>query len=67
MATNEGVYKMVDGDGKKYDIDVYSTPNRALSGTSKIYEFWWGNEVVNRLPDGTFRIRDSGVIMTRVL
>lgn len=67
MATREGVWNMVDESGKEYDIRVYSTPLRGLSGTSKIYDFWWGDEVVNHLPDGTFRIRDSGVILTRVL
>ncbi len=67
MATSEGVWKMVDGDGKKYDIDVYSLPNRALSGTSKVYEYWYDGQIVLKQPDGTFKIRDSGVILTRVL
>ena len=43
---------MVDESGKEYDIRVYSTPLRGLSGTSKIYDFWWGDEVVNCLELG---------------
>jgi len=66
MATNEGTYKMVDNDGKEYSIDVHSTINKTLAKTSKIFDYWYDGQIVLKQPDGKFKIRDSGIILTKI-
>ena len=57
---------MIDANGKTYNIDVYSQPSSALNGRSDVFDYWYDGQTVLKQSDEKFKIRDSGVILTRI-